>query len=166
MSAPARDLDYLVVGSGIAGLVFAALMAKSGRKVVVLEAHEYAGGYGHTFQMGNSARFNAQLHYVWNCGEGQTVNKVLRKLDLAQKISFESLDPDGFDHMVIPNHQVKIPASSTELCKRLSAMFPEHRRSIERFLGTVNRVARGLDTISSGPSLKGFAADGLVTLLD
>lgn len=164
MSILERDLDYLVVGSGIAGLVFAALMAKSGRKVLVLEAHEYAGGYGHTFQMGNSARFNAQLHYVWNCGEGQTVNRVLEKLDLAQKINFESLDPDGFDHMVIPGHRLKIPASSTELCKRLSAMFPQHRHSIERFVDTVNKVARGLDTISSRPSLKAVAADGLATL--
>ena len=81
--------EFIVVGSGISGLVFAALMARTGRKVVVLEAHEHAGGYGHTFQMGRSAKFNAQLHYVWNCGEGQTVHKVLKKLRLEEKVTFE-----------------------------------------------------------------------------
>ena len=74
------DLDHLVVGSGLAGLSFAALMAHAGRRVRVLEAHEYAGGYGHTFEIGGKYKFNAQLHYVWNCGEGRTVNRFLRKL--------------------------------------------------------------------------------------
>ena len=33
--------DYLILGSGLSGLVFGALMAKSGQRVQVLEAHEY-----------------------------------------------------------------------------------------------------------------------------
>ncbi|MEO0771003.1 MAG: FAD/NAD(P)-binding protein, partial [Cyanobacteria bacterium J06649_4] len=62
--------DYLIVGSGLSGLVFGALMAKEGKRVHVLEAHEYPGGFGHTFTMANQYHFNAQLHYVWDCGEG------------------------------------------------------------------------------------------------
>ena len=61
------ETDYLIVGSGLSALVFAALMANSGKKVQLLEAHEFAGGYGHTFAMGKNHKFNAQLHYVWNC---------------------------------------------------------------------------------------------------
>ena len=71
--------DYLILGSGLAGLSFAALMAKAGKKVKLLEAHEFPGGYGHTFVEGDKYRFNAQLHYVWNCGKGQTVNMFLNK---------------------------------------------------------------------------------------
>ena len=41
--------DYLVLGSGLSALSFGALIAKAGRQVVVLEAHEFPGGYGHTF---------------------------------------------------------------------------------------------------------------------
>lgn len=154
----------MIAGSGIAGLVFAALAAQSGRKVVVLEAHEYAGGYGHTFQMGKSARFNAQLHYVWNCGEGQTVHRVLQKLGLEKRVTFEQLDPDGFDHMVIPGHRLRIPASSDELLARLASMFPAHRRAIGRFLATVDKVAIGLDSLASRPGFKGVLRDGLATL--
>ena len=89
MNEADNNLDYLVVGSGIAGLVFAALMAHAGKKVVVLEAHEHAGGYGHTFQMGRSAKFNAQLHYVWNCGEGRTDHSFLTRLGLVDEVTFE-----------------------------------------------------------------------------
>ena len=42
--------DYVIVGSGLAGLTFGALMAKFGRHVLLLEAHEFPGGYGHTFE--------------------------------------------------------------------------------------------------------------------
>ena len=56
--------DYLIVGSGLSALVFASLMAKAGKQVQVLEAHEYPGGFGHTFTMAKHYRFNAQLHYT------------------------------------------------------------------------------------------------------
>ena len=74
--------DYLIVGSGLCALVFGALMARSGRRVTVLEAHDVPGGFGHTFSMGRAYRFNAQLHYVWNCGEGYTVQRTLQHLGL------------------------------------------------------------------------------------
>lgn len=43
------ELDAIVIGSGIGGLTTAALMAKSGKKVLVLEQHDQAGGCCHTF---------------------------------------------------------------------------------------------------------------------
>jgi phytoene dehydrogenase-like protein len=72
--------DYLIVGSGLSALTFGALMANAGKTVQVLEAHEHPGGFGHTFTMAKKYKFNAQFHYVWDCGEGQTVNRVLKKL--------------------------------------------------------------------------------------
>ena len=33
--------DYLIIGSGLSALVFAALMAKAGKKVQIIEAHEF-----------------------------------------------------------------------------------------------------------------------------
>jgi C-3',4' desaturase CrtD len=44
--------DVLVVGAGIAGLTAAALLAKQGRSVVLLEAHYQSGGCAGTFRRG------------------------------------------------------------------------------------------------------------------
>ncbi len=142
------SIDYLVLGSGIAGLSFAALMAKKGKKVAVVEAHEFPGGFGHTFEMANKYKFNAQLHYVWNCGEGETVNLVLRKLGLDKEVTFERYDPEGFDHMYMPGYHVKIPASSELLIERLGDLFPQAKDKIRAFVETVNKVSDGLSNIS------------------
>ncbi len=140
--------DYLIVGSGISALVFAALMAKSGKKVQLLETHEHAGGFGHTFTMAHKYKFNAQLHYVWNCGEGQPVHQVLQKLDLDKSVTFEHYDRDGFDHMHMPNYALQIPSSSEELIRRLSDLFPKDATQIRKFIKEVQTTSEGLEKLA------------------
>ncbi len=140
--------DYLILGSGLSGLVFGALMAKSGHRVQVLEAHEYPGGFGHTFTMAKKYRFNAQLHYVWDCGEGKPVNQVLKKLNLDQDITFERYDPNGFDHMRMPNYALDIPSGSHELIQRLSNLFPNDTEQISKFVFEVKKTREGLKILA------------------
>ncbi len=140
--------DYLIVGSGLSALTFGALMANSGKTVQVLEAHEHPGGFGHTFTMAKNYTFNAQFHYVWDCGEGQTVNRVLKKLGLDQEVTFEQYDPNGFDHMRMPDYAVDIPSEPEELIQRLSTLFPESSDRIRRFIDEVETVGAGMKRLS------------------
>ncbi len=136
--------DYLIVGSGLSALVFGALMANNGNTVQLLEAHEHPGGFGHTFTLANKYTFNAQLHYVWDCGEGQTVNRVLKKLGLDRKVTFERYDPDGFDHMRMPGYKLNMPSDPEELIRRLSALFPDDSDRIRQFVNAVETTGVGM----------------------
>ncbi len=136
--------EYLIIGSGLSALVFGALMANNGKTVQILEAHEHPGGFGHTFTLANKYSFNAQLHYVWDCGEGQTVNRVLKKLGLDRQVTFERYDPDGFDHMRMPGYKLNMPSDPEELIRRLSALFPDDSDRIRQFVNAVETTGAGL----------------------
>ena len=140
--------DYLILGSGLAGLSVGALLARAGAPVRVLEAHYHAGGYGHTFVEG-PYRFNAQLHYVWNCGEGRTVDNFLRKLGLADEVTFEEYDRSGFDRMRMPGYALDIPSDLGLLGDRLADLCPGHGPAIRGFLDEVALVAEGLDNLAA-----------------
>ncbi len=142
------ETDYLIVGSGLSALVFGSLMAKAGKKIRILEAHEHPGGFGHTFTMAREYKFNAQLHYVWDCGEGHTVNRVLKKLELDREVTFERYDPNGFDRMYMPGYSLAIPAASAELKQRTIDLFPEAKIRIEKFIDEIQLVSDSLKVLS------------------
>jgi len=91
-AAGAERFDYAVIGMGIGGLTLGALLAHAGKKVIVFEQHYVPGGYGHTFVQGKFA-FCAELHYVWDCGPGERVTKMLEKLGLDREVTFHRLAP-------------------------------------------------------------------------
>jgi len=121
----------------------------------VLEAHEHAGGYGHTFSFGeppDEYRFNAQLHYVWNCGPGESVHAVLSKLGLADEVTFERYDPDGYDRMRIPGYALDIPNGWERLAGRLQELFPAHATALRAFVLEVRDLAGEVERLPSPPS--------------
>ncbi len=67
ISPASTDFDDLVIGAGMAGLAVASLLAQSGRRVLVVEAHDVPGGNAHTFTM-RQFRFCAQVHYIFGFG--------------------------------------------------------------------------------------------------
>lgn len=140
--------DYLIVGSGLAALAFGSLMAKSGKRVKVLEAHYLAGGYGHTFEL-DGYKFNAQLHYVWNCGEGRTVYKMLDKLGLTPQLPFVEYDSNGFDRMRMAGYALDIPYDYDELIRRLAKLFPDSAENCRRFICEVRELSEAIDKLPS-----------------
>ena len=44
------NYDAIIIGSGMGSLTTAALLAKEGKKVLVLERHYVAGGFTHVFK--------------------------------------------------------------------------------------------------------------------
>ncbi len=146
-----NDFDDLVIGAGMAGLSVAALLARSGRRVLVLEAHDVPGGYAHTFRL-RDFRFCAQVHYIFGCGEGETVGRILNKLDIGHSIPFLRLDPEGFDHIVVGGDRFRIPNGLPKFRARLLHRFPAWREPILRYFEIVTAVAEELDRTDELPT--------------
>lgn len=71
-----ENIDYLIIGSGLSGLMSAAFLSKLNKKVVVLEQHDRAGGCLHTFDK-DGFEFNTGLHYLGNDNMLQSVLSVV-----------------------------------------------------------------------------------------
>ena len=138
--------DYLIIGSGLAALSFGSLMAKAGKRVKIIEAHYLPGGFGHTFELGGY-KFNAQLHYVWNCGEGRSVNTMLKTLGLDKEIAFCEYDPNGFDHMRMPGYSLDIPYDYDVLIERLQKLFPQSAENLRKFVLEVKSISKAIDDL-------------------
>jgi len=134
--AKAGYYDDLIIGTGMAGLTVGSLLANAGRRVLMLEAHDSPGGYAHTFAMGDY-RFCAQVHYIFNCGEGEPIHSLLSRLGLASEVTFRRLDPEGFDHVVVAGERFRIPTGLPKFRDRLVQRFPEAKRPLWRYFAAI-----------------------------
>src|SRR3954462_7184027 len=143
MASP--TFDYVIIGAGMGGLTGGALLARAGARVAIVEAHEYPGGCCHTFPMG-SYKFCAAVHYIFSCGEGEPVYNLLRALGLHDTITFERLEPEGYDHFSCPSAglRVRIPNGPSKWSRRLSDRFPDEARGIASFFDTVMNLGAQL----------------------
>jgi all-trans-retinol 13,14-reductase len=134
-----EHFDYAVVGAGVGGLAIGALLAGAGKRVIIFERHYLPGGYGQTFHVGEFA-FCAELHYVWDCGEGQRVYRMLQKLGLHEEIRFRRLNPDGFDRIIAPGIDYTIGSGFDRERRRLSERFPECSEGLSKYYHTIASI--------------------------
>src|SRR6185295_20358596 len=83
--------DAIVIGSGIGGLGCAAALARTGRRVLVLEHHSVAGGMTQTFSR-MSYNWDVGIHYVGDMGPGDAARELLDWLT-DRRIEMASLGP-------------------------------------------------------------------------
>ena len=84
-----ENLDAIVIGSGIGGLTTATLLSKIGKKVLVLEQHDQAGGCCHTF-IDKGYEFDVGIHYIGEIGPKAQCLKITEKVsfNIASEASY------------------------------------------------------------------------------
>ncbi|MCP3912557.1 MAG: NAD(P)/FAD-dependent oxidoreductase [Actinomycetia bacterium] len=139
-----EEWDAVVVGSGPGGLTTAACLGATGKRVLVLERHDVAGGNTQVFRRHHGDdwyEFDVGVHYIGECGPGGLFSNVFRSLGVGDRMSFSELDRDGFDTLHFPDFVFRVPASWDEYEVRLIEQFPQDRAGIERTLQVLRTVA-------------------------
>ncbi|XP_053496558.1 inactive all-trans-retinol 13,14-reductase-like [Ictalurus furcatus] len=138
-----ENLDAIVIGSGIGGMTAAATLAKLGKRVLVLEQHDQAGGCCHTFTE-KGFEFDVGLHYI-----GQLHENGLFKITMDQitegQLQFVELDKH-FDTLVIgsgeKSRKYTIHSGKTEMEEHLKEQFPDDAKAVEEFFKIMKISAR------------------------
>lgn len=134
------NLDSVIIGSGIGGLTVGALLAKTGKKVLVIEQHDRAGGCLHVYE-DKGYLFDVGIHYLGQFREGFMGTILIDQITDGQ-IGWKELD-EPFDQVVIGlgEDRVKFDVRSgkgnvfrEDLIKR----FPNEAKAIEKYFSMQN----------------------------
>lgn len=141
---PEGAYDYVVIGSGMGGMTTAALLAKLGRRVLVLEQHYVPGGFTHMFKRPGFA-WDVGVHAVGEVTRHSLTGRVLDALT-DEQLRWASLGavydefhfPDGF--------RIDFPDSPARFRENLLDAFPNEARAIDEYLHLVRAVSKSMKT--------------------
>ncbi len=131
--------DVIVIGSGIGGLGAAALLARAGKKVLVLEKHYVAGGFTHTFKR-PGYEWDVGVHYI---GEVHRPRSILRRIfdDISDKnLKWAPMAP-VYDRVIIDGDEYLFEQGVTNFRKRMVAAFPAEEQAIDQYIRLVHESA-------------------------
>lgn len=131
-----NQYDVIIIGSGLGGLTTAALLSKSGKKVLVIEKHDRPGGYLQSFKR-KGYHFDSSVHFSGGCIEMEENNKgaifkTLKMLNVEYECTFLHTDP--FMRFSLPDYSITLPADLLELEKKLCKDFPKEKKQIKKLL--------------------------------
>ncbi len=132
-----ESFDFVIMGAGLGGLSAAACLTRQGYKVAVLEKHYLPGGCCHTFDYGEY-RFCADVHYISQCAPHETIGQFLKYIE--RSVSFNSLDPEGFDRIITPEVDFKFPIGWENFRERLLKTFPAEEVAINRYCDEIRHL--------------------------
>ena len=131
--------DVVVIGSGMGGLTCAAMLAKEGMKVCVVEKNHRPGGCLQSFRRGGRI-LDTGIHYVGSLREGQTMHQYLKYLGVLPRITLRGLDPEGFDLIHLEGRTFRHALGYDNFVEGLAADFPAERSGIAAYARLLQRI--------------------------
>lgn len=146
--------DAIVIGSGIGGLSSAALLAKYGKKrVLVLERHYAVGGFTHVFRR-PGYEWDVGVHYLGDLEPGGFLRSLFDDLS-QEKLEWADMGP-VYDRAVIGEEIFDFPKGKEELEAALLKRFPGERAAIARYFELVERATKSTRLYFMDKSLPSF----------
>lgn len=125
--------DVIIVGAGIGGLTAGALLAKWGKRVLVLEQHDKPGGFCTSWERYVKHKnkklrfvFDAGVHDIAFFGQYSQVSQLMRELNIENRIEWMRMDQEYF----LPDLQLKVPRRLEDYIEVLSNQFPAERQAL------------------------------------
>mmetsp|Transcript_13587 Transcript_13587/g.27003 ORF Transcript_13587/g.27003 Transcript_13587/m.27003 type:complete len:634 (+) Transcript_13587:46-1947(+) len=157
--------DAIVIGSGIGAMTTATIMAKAGKKVLVLEQHDQLGGCCHSFHE-KGFEFDTGVHYVGEMRNNtairflfdQLTNGQLQWNDVADDYdtvvlvddknqdakSLEVIERHNKAGTTLPSFQCSMLSGRERTIKELLKSFPSEEKAIRNYYDLLTEVRKAM----------------------
>jgi len=136
-----KQFDIIIIGSGIGGLVCAAVLGREGYSVCVLEKNKQLGGSLQTY-VRDRMIFDSGVHYIGGLGPGQNLYQIFKWLGLMDRLKLEKMDEDGFDRIITDQNDQEFPLAQgyENFISKLLVHFPEEEKAIRHYCDKMKQV--------------------------
>ena len=136
----AENYDSIIIGSGMGSLTSAAILAKEGKKVLVLERHYTAGGFTHIFKR-KGFEWDVGIHYI---GEVQRDTSVIKKLfDYITDAKLKWADMgDVYDKIIIGDKEYDFVKGVQNFKEKILSYFPDEKNAIDNYVDLVFKAIK------------------------
>ena len=142
--------DVVVIGAGLGGLTAGAILARAGRKVLVIERSNSVGGAASSYKSGDLF-IEGSLHETSDPHDPRDPKHgVLTRAGVIDAVKWI---PSGafYEARGGPlDRPFAMPDNFDAARRALTERFPEARAGIDRLLGEMERVASAMGTLSQG----------------
>ena len=136
--------DAVVIGSGLGGLTAAALLAKTGRKVCVIERNHSVGGAASAFKKG-ALTIEPALHQTADPHDpAEPKHAILKELGLLDEIEWVAVSPFFSVKGGPVGEMFDLPVGFDAAHHALSRRFPKSAEGFARLLGTMEQIQAGV----------------------
>lgn len=141
----------VVVGGGLGGLSTGVLLAKNGYEVCVLEQGVQIGGCLQCFYR-RGVKFETGMHFIGSADEGQILNKMLRYLEVADKISLSRLDTARYHTVALEGERFDFANGKEAFIEQMATYFPAQKDNLVKYYNTVESISASsaLHTLKNG----------------
>lgn len=135
-----QKYDIVIIGSGLGGLICAAVLSREGYSVCVLEKNDIPGGCFQGFK-----RFGRTLdtgvHYIGSMDEGEILHRCFSYLDIMDEIKLVRLNEDCFDQIVYPDQSYSYAMGEERFIEVLAKDFPDERENLQHYIKIISDIA-------------------------
>jgi all-trans-retinol 13,14-reductase len=142
-----RNFDAIAIGSGLGGLTAAALFARAGHKVLVLERNQSFGGAATVYHHGALA-IEASLHEIDGLDAGDPKQPILRALGIDRDIPFVDVGDLHEVRSPLFEKPFVMPHGFDAALAASKAHFPQQARGVEQYFERIDAVRQAVAMMS------------------
>lgn len=135
-----KIFDFVIIGSGVAGLISALLLAKNNFSVCVLEKNNQIGGALQIFSR-DKCIFDTGVHYIGGLDTGENLYAIFKYLNIFDNLKLKRLSNDCFDLIRLSNGKsFEYAQGYDNFQKNLIRSFPDESNAIKIFCNKIQEI--------------------------